>query len=494
LGEIQKQSIQGTIYTYIGVAIGFITTGILFPRFLETDEIGLLSLLVAYSMILSQLASLGFVSTTTRFFTYFRNQQKHHNGFLFIAMSVAFTGLILVLILFFIIKPYLIERSLEKSHLFVVYINWIIPLLIATLFFAILDHYYKVLYNAVIGIFLKELVQRILILTSFLLFYFKILTFHQFVVAYVASISFPTIIIIIVLIWNSNFNLKPQLKFLTRDLIKNLFWMSLFGIIASATGVITLNIDRIMIDNYMGLSPTGIYTTAFFFGTLVILPARALAKISSAFIADAWKDNDLEELNTIYFKSAINQFIFGLLILLGLWANINNIFIILPEEFLAGKYVILFIGLAYLLDMLIGVNANIIANSVYYRWHAVFIILMVILIVIFNIIFIPRYGIVGAALAAVLSKLAVNTLRVIFLYIKYKMMPYNYKFIIVLVIGIIAYLLGWLIPPFNNFIVDILVRSTVITIVFGGLILITRVSVDINSRFEKVIQTIKNLK
>ena len=46
-----------------------------------------------------------------------------------------------------------------------------------------------------------------------------------------------------------------------------------------------------------------------------------------------------------YAKSTINQLIVGELLFLGIWANIHNIFKILPAEYEAGKYVIFFIGI-----------------------------------------------------------------------------------------------------------------------------------------------------
>ena len=40
MGIIAKQSIQGTIVTYLGVAVGFVTTFFVLTRFLSAEEIG----------------------------------------------------------------------------------------------------------------------------------------------------------------------------------------------------------------------------------------------------------------------------------------------------------------------------------------------------------------------------------------------------------------------------------------------------------------------
>jgi O-antigen/teichoic acid export membrane protein len=487
LGIIQKQAIKGTLFIYVGVLIGFATAGVIFPRVLEASQIGLLSVMVSYSLIFAQLSTLGFISTTTRMFSYFRDEKTKHHGFLFIAIMVTTVGVLLILFIFFLIKPYLVTKSLEQSPLLAEYINAIIPLIIVTVYFSILDHYFKVLYNAVIGIFLKEFLQRILILVAILLYFFQVFSFHQFVVAYISCFAVPTLVIILALIKAGHFSLKPQLNFFTKDLVKTMVGMSLFGIIGSATGVITFNIDRIMIDDILGLASTGIYTTAFFYGTLVILPSRSLLKIASPIIADAWKEKDTGTLKTIYYKSSLNQLVIGLFILIGIWANIDNVFKILPAEFEAGRYVILLIGLAYLFDMALGVNASIIGNSKYYPAGALIMVFMVILIIITNLIFIPKYGIVGAAFASVLSKFIVNLVRYLFVLWKFKMQPYNYKFIIAILIGCVSYLAGYFMPEMKHFVLDIFIRSLLITILFGGLILLFRVSDDINRLFAGII-------
>jgi len=492
LGIVQKQTITGTIYTYIGVVLGFITTAILFPRILKTDQIGLLNFMVSYALIIAQLASLGFINATTRMFTYFRDKKERHHGFLFLALLVTTAGFILAMIVFFFIRPVLVEKNLEKSPLVSEYVNYLIPLVAFILYFNILDNYYKVLFNAVIGTFLKELFQRLLILIGIVLFYFSFINFNQFFIVYIICFGLPTLIIILWLIKEGQFNLKPELKFLTKDLSGTMAMMSLFGIVSASSGVISLNIDRLLINKIMDLSSVGVYSTVFYFATLVILPSRPLLKISSTVIADAWRDNDKNTLNNIYYKSCLNQLIIGLLILTGLWVNVNNIFDhILPVTFEPGRYVILLIGISFLFDMAIGVNTSMIGNSRYYKVGTLYMILWVLLIILTNLLLIPRFGIIGAALASVISKLIVDSLAVIFVYIKFRMFPYNYKFLIVLAIGGVAYALGYILPVMPHFILDILIRSAIVAGIYIVLILAFRLSDEMNHNYQKTLQFVR---
>ncbi|MCK4662955.1 MAG: oligosaccharide flippase family protein [Bacteroidales bacterium] len=488
MGLIEKQTIKGTVYTYIGAALGFINISLLFPKILLANQIGLLSILVAYSMLLSQFGNLGFTSATVRLFSYFRNKKKNHNGFLFLSICVSLVGFFITLIIFLVIKPSLIKNSVDNSQLLGNFIYYVIPLTFFTLFFNSLDVYYRALYNAIIGVFLKEFLSRVLIFISVFLFFLNLIDFEQFVFCYILSLSLPTLIIIVSLIKEGNFNLRPQLNFLTKDLTKSLASVSLFGILGGFAGIIIVNIDRIMIERMLGLSSTGIYTIAFYFGTLIILPFRSLIKISSAVIADAWKDNNKKIIYTIYYKSAINQLVIGIFIFIGIWANIHNIFKILPAPYESGRYVIFFISLAYLFDMSTGAAVSIVANSKYYRYQTLFLLLLVVLVVISNFILIPKFGIVGAALASALSKFIYNLIRYLFIYFKFQFQPYNIKFLYILLIGAVSYFAGYIIPEFSNYVIDIFIRSIAISIIFISLILILKISEEANKKFKEIIR------
>lgn len=492
MGIIQKQSIKGTVYSYLGVILGFITTAILFPRLLSTNEIGLLKLIVSFSVIFGQLGSLGFNSVINRLFPYFRDTSQKHKDFIAFALFISLIGFLITIISFEIYKPILIRNNMEKSYLLTDYIFLIIPLIFSILFFNLFDTYNKVLYDTVLGTFLKEFLQRLLILGSLLLYYFNIIDLHVFVIAYVIAFLIPTLILLLTLIKRGEISFKIRMEYLSKTILKEMLSICIFSFISGLGGLAIVHIDSLLVNKFMGISMTGIYATTFFFGTLVLIPSRPLIKISTTVVADSWKERNIENIKLIYKKSCINQSTIGLLIFIGLWINIHNIFKILPPEFEIGKYVIFFIGLANLIEMNAGVSGIIIGTSKYYRYNALFISVFLLLIIGLNYIFIPLYGLAGAAFATTLSKLLYTLLRFVFLKIKFKMQPYNYKFLILLAIGLISYFAAYFLPEMNNFILDIIVRSLIVTIVFGILILLFNVSVDINNLYKTTISKLRS--
>ncbi len=170
MGVIKRQSIKGTIYSYTGTVIGFITAGLLFPRFLTTEQIGLLTLLASYSTLFSVFASLGFTSVIIRLFPYFRDESKQHHGFFFLTTAVTALGYLLSVLLFLLLKPLIINDSIEQSPLFVNYLYLTPFLTLFLLLYSIFDSYNRALFNATYGTFLTEIFQRLAILLLIILF------------------------------------------------------------------------------------------------------------------------------------------------------------------------------------------------------------------------------------------------------------------------------------------------------------------------------------
>ena len=488
MGIIQKQAIKGTFYSYLGVLVGFVTAGLLFPLILTTNEIGLVNLLVSFSVLFAQFASLGFTNVINRLFPYFRDERKGHNGFLSVSILLSLGGFVLSLILFEALKPMLIRNNIEDSTLFVDYINYILPLIFFTLFFNLLDNYNKAIYDAVLGTFLKEFLQRVFILISLGLYFFNLVGIHRFIQLYIISVSSPTVVLLIILFLRGEVKLiAPSKMLFSKEMIKEMVSLSLYGIIAGFSTLAILHIDRILVNKFLGLSATGIYATNFFFATLVIIPSRALLKISVTVIADSWKNNDLANIFLIYKKSVINQGIISMLILIGLWINIHNIYRILPEEYASGKWVILFVAIANMLTMSTGVSASIIATSVHYRVLTYFIIVFFILIIALNYLLIPILGISGAGLTFLVATLIYNLMRYVFVYRKFGMNPYNSKYALLVLISVITAIISGLVPEFKSLIADIFVRSALAIAIFVPAVYFGNISEDVKSIIDTVI-------
>jgi O-antigen/teichoic acid export membrane protein len=486
LGIIKKQAYTGTILTYMGVVIGFVTTALVYPEFLEPDQIGLIGIFMSYAYIFAQVATLGTGRITMVVFPFFRNKEKNHHGFFPLIILVSLIGLALSVIVIFFMKPWLISNSNDESTLFAEYFNYLFPIAIFTFLYLMLDTFNTVLFNAVRGIFLKEFLQRLFILAAITLFALSLVNFNMFVILFVIAIGLPGFVLMYYVFRNDEFRVKLSLDPALKEKSRLMADLGINGILIGFSGMMILNIDRIMVERFLGLGPTGIYTTMSYFATLIAIPSRALLKISDPVIAQSWKENNLKSLKDNYYRSSLNQFLIGSLLMIGIWGNIGNIVRILPPAYSEGRMVVLFISLAFLADMLTGTATFILANSKHFRFQTYYILLLVGLIVLTNYLLIPVWGLTGAAVATLLSKVITNFIRYLILYGKFGLQPYNYKFPLILLIAAAAYLAQYFIPEISNMYFDLIIRSSIMSVVFISLALGMKVSPDVNERVMEI--------
>jgi O-antigen/teichoic acid export membrane protein len=494
MGVIKRQTIRGSVYSYLGVVVGFFTTALIMPELMSDAQIGLINVLVAVSALYSQFSTLGFTNVTARLFSYFRDKDRNHNGFVFLAVTVGMIGFVISLVSFFILKPYIVERNIDDSPLLVQYIYYLIPLIFFRMFFLLLDTYNKMLFDATTGTFLSDLLYRIGNLVLLIAYYFQWINFTQYVFGYVVILSFPAVYLAGLLIYRKQFNLQPQLEFIRPPLRKEMISLAAYGIIGGLSSVALTSIDKILLNEYYNLSMTGVYSISFFFGTVILIPNRALGKISSTIIADAWKDNDLKKIDDIYYKSSINQLFAGILLFILLVTNLHNIIKILGPVYSGGEWVIILISMASLIVASTGVSVQIISTSHKYKIQTYSLGILVILTVIFYMIFIPLYGMNGAALGTLLSMSLASAMRVGYLRWEMKLFPYRINHLKCVAIGILAFAIGWIIPVFDYYIIDLFIRCSAITAVFVALNYAFHVSNDLNLMTDKILKRLRIIK
>ena len=491
MGIIRKQAIAGSVFAYLGIAVGFVNAIILAPRALTSTQIGLTSILVAYSLPFVQLSSLGFSGVISRIFPYFRDGKSDHHGFLALALAVTMIGFMLSIVIFLVLKPWIVRDNIDQSPLFVEYLFYLIPLIFFSLVFNLLDTYNRVLYDAVLGTFLKDFLFKVVYALVLLSYLFHLLTFPQFVFAFIAVQSLPAAVIAGILIYRKQFSLKFELKYVSRRMRKLMVSISFFAILSGLSGIAISTIDRLMINSMINLSATGIYTVSFYFSVLLMVPMRSIRNISTPVIAEQMKIKDFAAMKLVYFESSLNQLLIGFLIFIGIWANVHNIFELLPKEYEQGKWVILFMMMAKLFEMTTGIGNIIIAVSRYYRYQTWFMLFLIVLVGLTNLLLIPRYGITGAAIASALSSFVYNLVRIIFIWARFKMQPFRWNFLKMFLVAAATYLLSLFIPTIHNYIWDILIRSCFILFFYGVSVFLLKISATVNQLLGQSVAVLK---
>jgi len=103
----------------------------------------------------------------------------------------------------------------------------------------------------------------------------------------------------------------------------------------------------------------------------------------------------------------------------------------------------------------------------------------------FNMLLLPIYGIVGAGIAFFISFFIYFLIRLIFIKIKYKLQPYNYKFFLIILFGITSYSLTSFIPEIHSFWVDLFIRSFCILTLYLTPIICFKIYPELNVLLKK---------
>lgn len=493
MGIVAKQSIYNSISSYIGVIIGAINTIVLFPNFFTADQFGLTRVFAAASVLFCQIGLLGTPSLMLKYFPFFKDKENKHNGFLFISLCIPLIGYTLILALAYLFKQDVISYYSGKSGLFGEYFNFIPIMLIYMIYLSVFDSYLRALYKSVIHSFLNNVLLRVCWTALIFLYYYGYLNFDEFIFYYVNAYGFMLLILVSYTIYHQQFFIKPSFKKFNKKLVKEMVTYSTFIILGASSGMFTNTIDSLMIGALLedGLSQVAFYSIALYMGVVIFIPYQAIVRIANPIISNAWKNNDIDEIDNIYKQSSLNLLIIGTLLFLGIWLNADNIFQILPTEYAQAKYVLFFICLAKLFDIATGVNSSIIQFSSFFKLMLYFNGLLILLLIVTNYLFIPLFGIEGAALATLISIVANNSLRLIIIKYKMNIIPFELKSLVVPLIGGVTYLIVYFIPQIEPFYVDIVIRSIIITALFVVPIYYLKVSDEFNRIINKSLKLAK---
>jgi O-antigen/teichoic acid export membrane protein len=490
MGIVKKQAYKNTFISYAGMAIGYINIVFLIPLVLNTQEYGFYNLLGSMAILYSLIASLGVTGIIGKYLPVYRTEDGKHHGFLHWTSMLSAIGFIGATVLFIALKPLILSAYVANGSLLLKYYYYLVPAALFLVVFNFLEMTGRVMYKTIFSNFLFEVVQRLL--TTGLLFalYFKWINYDGFIVYYISVSALIAVLLLISLALSKQFTYKvDDLKF-KRIKKKELINYGIYALITSAVYVLLQKVDTVMLSSMVGDGEQGVYSWYFNIAVVISVPGKALSRTTYAIVANAWKEKNMGSILDVYTKTSMIQMIIGFLLFVGIIINRDNLYALARNpEYTDPKYFGLFlvIGLGFLVDITGGLNAYIISVSHKYRLITYFAIASTTLCIVLNYLLIPKIGSMGAALAYLVTISLYNFVNWLYIKYRFKMQPFNYKNLLVIVIAVISYFAGAYIWKMPNVILDIAVRSGVTTVVYGLLTYWLKISDDVN---EKVDQTI----
>lgn len=471
-----KQSGIVFISKFLGYILGFGINFIL-ARFYGATILGQYTLINTYTQIIMILTIFGLDNGMIKYVARYNSKNQKNNLYeiIKIAFTYSFIFSIAGSIITFVFRKYIgmIFNDNRLTASLIVGAWVIIPRTLNKLFGGLYKGFKKVKYF----VFGNEVFRRLimfLMLTTFVLFD-KI---ELNVVIYI--LLFSNTIITVFFFFKSkslNINLKNIFKNIFRlknnneKIRKSLISYSSTMILISFMNVILGRTDRIMIGFFLNSSSVGIYNIAATVGGLATFLLMSSNMTFAPIISELYSQNKIEVLNELY--STITKWIVMLTtpIIISIIVYAETILNVFGSEYIIAKSVLILIALGQMINAFVGANGYILNMSGHEKLILINNFIMALINIILNLVLIPRYDILGAALATTISITVINIAKVIQVKKHLNIFPYDKKFIIVLFNLIINILFAFIIKiHFNNFIIVIIV--TLINILICLLLLL----------------------
>jgi O-antigen/teichoic acid export membrane protein len=466
MGIIQKQGIANTIISYLGIAIGFFNIIYIQPQLLAAEEVGLLRILFSFSATIAMFLPLGIGNITIKYFPYFKDKDNGHHGTLGLIFLFTFIGALVVGLILIMLKSTFVAFYAKDSSLFIHYFNLVLPIAMSISFCALFSIYCQSLYKSILPTFLNEVALRIFNIIVIVLYYFNFLNLNAMVMLFFSAYTLQAIALLFYIYQID----KPALRINFRKLKEVGYNQILtYGFILSITSITSLSIkyiDVMMLGAYVPLSLVGVYSIAAFIPTVIEAPVNSFEKISNAKVANEWHQNNLDEIFKIYQKSCKYLLFIGGYLFIGIVICAPYLIKLLPNEYHQAGDIVAILAMSSLFNMTTGLNGSLIFTSQGYKFGTFFLLILLVLILMLNYILIPKYGIIGAAIANASASFIYNFLKFVFLWVKFGFQPFTKQTIANSIVILFAVVTLKMLPEFENSFVAIISLGSLITVYY----------------------------
>lgn len=385
----------------IGYLVRFV-----FARNLTVEEFGLFYSVLSFLGMFVIFKSFGLDLALVKFIPEFQHKKQFDrikSSIIFVAIFQVITNCIFLLAIYFLAG--LLGKNFFKYENADVVLIW---MTIATLIDSIVNvikfsmqgfkemHYYS-------GI---DLIRMILILAiSF--FAFKLnLKFASPIIAYLIA---PIIIIIIFgfILINKVFpEFRKSNVSIDKDLAKKLWHYGIFIMITTVGGMILGYTDTMVLTAFTSLSAVGLYNAALPTANFLTYFPKAIAAILLPLTSELWAKNKKKELNTgmtLLYRYSIITIVPLVLIMVSFPNLILTLFF--GPDYVPASDALIILSIGMVLTPLYVINGNFFSGIGKPQLHSKIVFSGAIINLIMNLILIPFFGIIGAAITTSLSNI-----------------------------------------------------------------------------------------
>ncbi|MCH7401901.1 oligosaccharide flippase family protein [Belliella kenyensis] len=490
--QIAKQSILTTLSSYLGVLIGYFNVLWLLPYALQPEQIGIFRTIQDMGLLFVPFAQLGVGNGITRFYPKVKENQF---SFFTLSLVIAIIGFVVVMAIFFLFKDLIIDTFAKNSPEVIDFLAVVILITLFAVLNSILDSFCRSFLKVAVPAFFREVVLRLLSAVLILIYLIKWIDFNQMMWG-LAGIYFLALLgMIVYMIQEKIFQLRFRFKAFPSGLLSDFMKFSLITLLATTGSMLIMKIDSLMVTAMIGLDANAIYTIAFSIAVVIEMPRRAISQVVMPIVSEHFEKGEISKIDKLYKEVAVHQLLLCSFIFFAIWMNIDSLYHYVPNNavYEMGKWVVLWIGLGKLTDVLFSINSEIIVFSKHYVFNITATLIMSIAVIVLNMLLIPIFGINGAAMASFMAMIIFNLVK--FLYIRQRLQLNPFSIDILKILGLSGLL--WIMHYFSaglmpNGFWSIVVNILLLTAMYVGGIFLLDIAKPNRDRLMKKIKEVRS--
>lgn len=409
----------GKLFEYVGrFAIAF-----LLARVLGAGQFGLYSLALSAAAIVTTIALLGMDDAVLRNIAVHASQKDEESLWGTLQLTVGFTismSIILGACLYFFAVPIaeilfsepLLAPMLRLVALIIPILTLSEMLVFATRGFNRMDY----------GVIARDFIQ--LPIRFILLCILALINLNAFTAMITFGVADLTASILLVYFLNKEFPLKRPIKSAKRD-VRGLLNFSLPFWFSDILNTVRNNIQVMLLGSLSTITSAGIFTIVNRVNLLSIITYRSVQTSIRPIIAELQSKDKWHDVGRLYQTSTRWALMVNIPMTLIMILFSEEILLIFGRSFSEGRIALTVLAVSEFVKVFTGMSGTIIDMSGLNRLKMVNTIIQVVLAVGINLYLIPRWGLLGAAVAVFVSISVMNLLRMVEVYVIYRLLPYN---------------------------------------------------------------------
>ncbi len=479
-----KQVVWFAIINYIGTGIGVISSLLIYPKNYEFQ--GIVRYIDSISQLLFPLMVLGASQSLIKFYPAL-NERRQKQLFNYSILSVA---VISVLVFAGVV---LYENFGNPKYKGLLYFAF--PIAVALAFVELFKKQLQDLQKIAWPAMFEKIIPKLALPAAFLLLIYNGITRSSALWIYMFGF-------LLILLFTSLYlfrNYKPGFDYRFKTLFgeisrKEYFRYSLYSFAGSLGSLLAFRIDGLIIPQMISMEANGVFSNGAMLATTLQIPAVGMFALYAPIISNYLRNQNMADLSIKYKEIARLLFFIGAVLYGCIVIGLEDLFHLMPDydKLKATIPIIQILGLSVLINMATGFNGEIITYSKYYRFNLVAVLLLIVINVSLNFYFIGRgYGIVGVAWASFVSMTLFNASKMVFIYKKFGLLPFDKKFLWMGLTFAIAGTIMYVLPSGGSYLASLIYKTGLYIIVTVIAIYKLRLVHQVNVTVDKVLAKIK---